>query len=103
LWSSISIVTTIGKNASSPVQHFILICLLGHPSGKQGRGKKPTKGPGSSNRPNKPPNYGHYSNKEYRALNANQWMKLMQHHEQQEDMSLKGSKKGVPPVQALLM
>jgi hypothetical protein len=27
----------------------------------------------------------------------------MQHHEQQEDMSLKGSKKGVPPVQALLM
>jgi hypothetical protein len=34
---------------------------------------------------NLPTSHGHYSNEEYRALNANQWMKLMQHCEQQED------------------
>jgi hypothetical protein len=54
----------------------------------KGGGKKPAKGKGSKDRPNKPPHYGHYSNEEYRASNEKQRMKLKQHRDKNDDKGL---------------
>ena len=43
------------------------------------KGNKNNKG--SSNGPSEPPHYGHYTNEEYRALNAEQRLKLKQHRD----------------------
>jgi hypothetical protein len=56
----------------------------------KGGGKKPAKGKGSKDGPNKLPHYKHYSNEECRALNEKQQMKLKQHRNKNND---KGSAK----------
>jgi hypothetical protein len=47
----------------------------------KGGGNRKNNNKGSLTGPNEPPHYGHYTNEEYRALTANQHLKLKQHCE----------------------